>query len=97
MHEPKDKASPLAKTFNAKNVLEPVVENKYTTIETVAKQQKHVRGRLIETDAVKIIETLRSDSGTGPDMLPSRVLKMCAKILASPALWLFERILETGE
>ena len=36
------------------------------------------------------------DSGTGPDRLPSRILKMCSTELALPVLLLAERIVETG-
>ena len=36
------------------------------------------------------------NSGTGPDMLPARILKFCAEELAVAVLKLAERILETG-
>ena len=31
-----------------------------------------------------ILSSLRADSGTGPDLLPARVLKICAQALALP-------------
>ena len=47
--------------------------------------------------AMGTLEALDDDSGTGPDRLPARILKICAKQLSTPVCKLAERILETGE
>ena len=39
---------------------------------------------------------LRSDSGTGPDLLPARILKNCTAVPALPVLLLTQVILNTG-
>ena len=43
-----------------------------------------------------VMEKLRVDSGTGPDLLPARILKFCAGGLAKPVLLLTMCILMTG-
>ena len=47
--------------------------------------------------AEKIMSNLREDSGTGPDELPARIIKMCASQLAKPIAMLTTRILATME
>ena len=49
------------------------------------------------SDAEQMLKSFEQDSGTGPDLLPTRILKLCAKELAKPILSLTKRILETGE
>eukprot|EP00959_Pyramimonas_sp_CCMP1952_P027208 571690-Pyramimonas_sp.AAC.1 len=42
------------------------------------------------------MQSLRADSGTGPDLLPARVLKECAQTLAVPVSKLARLVLRTG-
>jgi len=42
------------------------------------------------------MDKLRDDSGTGPDLLPARILKACSEALAKPVLLLTMCILLTG-
>ena len=44
----------------------------------------------------EILTSLKEDSGTGPDLLPAQILKICAKELAEPVCRLTQRILDTG-
>ena len=46
-----------------------------------------------DKDALRELEALRADSGTGPDASPARVLKECARQLAKPITILIHRIL----
>jgi len=46
--------------------------------------------------AAKVMCSLREDSGAGPDLLPARILKICATELAEPVRRLTNRILECG-
>ena len=50
----------------------------------------------IEEVAKKTLENLKEASATGPDGLPTRVLKFCAEELAKPFLLLAQRVLDTG-
>ena len=47
-------------------------------------------------EALGTLEALDDVSGTGPDRLPARILKICANQLSAPVCNLAERILETG-
>ena len=44
-----------------------------------------------------VLSALREDSATGPDLLPARVLKHCARQLAKPISMLILRIISTME
>ena len=50
--------------------------------------QKVVRG---------LLKNLKEDSATGPDLLPTKLLKACAEELAEPVATLVQRILLEGE
>ena len=52
--------------------------------------------QLREQDAKDVMDKLREDSGTGPDMLPARILKYCSGALAKPVLLLTTCILSSG-
>ena len=41
--------------------------------------------------ALHFLKTLDADSGTGPDLLPSRILKACCEELAEPVGMLAEK------
>ena len=44
----------------------------------------------------KMLQAIDADSGTGPDQLPARILKYCAKQLALPVALLAFRIIGMG-
>ena len=46
--------------------------------------------------ARKVLEQLDEHSGTGPDLLPSKVLKMCALSLSLPVILLARAIFSLG-
>ena len=94
--EPQEKANELERSFNAKNASTECELNDYTSL--------HLQNRLaldeheLTNDAADdVLRRLNVDSATGPDKLPTRVLKHCAPQLAKPLLLLARRILDTGE
>jgi hypothetical protein len=90
------KAELLAGTFNGKNVLPTVVQNEYTKLQRNRLTRK-MRKTWSEHEVCKVLNSLDENSGTGPDLLPSRILRNCARELALPVLLLALKILETGE
>ena len=94
--ESEQKADLFADTFSKKIFLKEVQVNEYTPIarSTTSKQVK--LKNVTEQDAQTILERLRVDSGTGPDLLPARILKYCSAALAKPVLLLTMCILSTG-
>jgi hypothetical protein len=55
------------------------------------------REALLHPDAARgIMEDLREDSATGPDRVPTRIIKRCAKALALPVYFLAVCILRRG-
>ena len=96
VHNPAGKAELLAGTFNGKNVLPELVENEYTELQRNRTSQR-IKGNWTESDVCKVLLALDESSGTGPDLLPSKILKYCAQELAVPVLQLALQILEAGE
>ena len=90
-----EKAQLLADTFAAKYSLEEAEENEYSDLGSLGEaEQDWTLGT--EADAEKVLAALREDSGTGPDGVPTRVLKHCAKQLAGPLLKLARSSLAWG-
>jgi hypothetical protein len=80
----KSKADLLADTFKSKYTLGEQATNHYTEITaSIARQQRGVLD-VTEEQSEKVLHNLRNDSATGPDGLPTRILKECAKVLAKP-------------
>ena len=77
------KADLIARTLKAKFKLPENVDNEYTALPVggAAGAAFHTTPEL----ALEILEGLRSDSGTGPDLLPARILKALACELSTPA------------
>jgi hypothetical protein len=96
VHEPADKADLLAITFGSKNVLPQLVTNDYTDLGPKARGQKELSLLTVEV-VIKTLAALDERSGTGPDLLPARILKNCAEQLAYPIMQLAFLILNSGE
>ena len=87
-----DKADELARVFRSKAELPPRETNEYSDL---GPPQPHAQGFLrLRVRAVRrILKKLDEHSGTGPDHLPSRILKRCASVLAWPVTLLARKLL----
>ena len=92
----KDKADLFADSFSKKFVLSAAVVNEYSQIPPGHSRPQAKLKNLSEKDAKDVMEKLRVDSGTGPDLLPARILRHCADVLAKPVLLLATSIVSTG-
>ena len=92
----KAKADHLDTTFMSKCQMEAKIANDYTAIEVPASRGQRSVAEVTENDALKHLEALRSDSATGPDKLPTQILKKCARVLAKPLCILAKLILRQG-
>ena len=90
----KGKANLLKDTFSAKYTLPAEARNCYT--ELVQQELQEDWGVPSLKEATETLKKVREDSATGPDTLPTRVLKRCASELGVPLWKLASRILETG-
>ena len=89
----KGKADLFAKTFGDKYVLHEAEVNEYSTLE-IALEPTGAWCLPIEKDAEEVLQAVREGSATGPDFVPTRVFKVCAKELAKPLLLLAGRVLD---
>jgi exonuclease III len=93
---PEAKADHLADTFAGKCVLPPAIENAYSFIHQASTCH---HGRTLEVNPARVeilLSALVEKSGTGPDLIPTRVLRRSAKKLAVPLSRLIQLILSTG-
>ena len=79
----KGKADEFAKTFAGKSTLAPKEDNRFRRLQPCPELQWILSMPTPEM-ATKTMEKLDEASGTGPDMLPARILKMCAIQLGKP-------------
>ena len=80
-----DKAEAFADSFSSKWCLPGPEQNIHSDLSAVVVPQEQDRFLRIRVRFARyILEALRQDSGTGPDLLPARVLKVCANN------WLFQ-------
>ena len=96
LHGPREKADLFANTLNGKYTLPIPIVNTYTVIQQLPGKQ-FIKHTWSKKNVCRSLEEIDASSGTGPDFLPARYLKMCAKELSGPVLKLAERILKTGE
>ena len=96
IYGPSDKADLIASAFSQKNVLPEPVINEYTALESQPYAQKTLRP-LTLADAKKTLGNLDESSGTGPDFIPAKILKLFAEQLAHPVLMMATLILNSGE
>lgn len=90
------KADHFAEVFASKCAMIDVVEGPYSEIQVSEVMQPMIDSPCPEL-AAKVLWALSVDSGTGPDLLPARILRACAVSLADPVARLLKRIIATGE
>ena len=83
-----DKANLYADTFSKKCFLNAVEVNEYSKLPAISHRPQGRLKSLLEKTAEDVMDKLQVDSGTGPDLLPARILKYCAAALAKPVLLL---------
>ena len=91
-----EKATELAGVFRSKSELPESEVNDYTPLEEPVSGQMPGFLRLRVRTVKKILKALDETSGTGPDLLPARVLKRCADALALPVTLLARKLLREG-
>ena len=95
--DPKEKADLYVRTMSKKHTIAEAVQNEYTVIDNRRHCAQIHLPKLTEKAAEEVLSTLNFNSGTGPDQLPTRLLRQCAKELAVPVLMLTLMILTCGE
>ena len=91
--DPRDKANVIAKTFSAKCSLPP------STLSPIVHRGHETQSEFIMIRrcwAKHILKALDEAKTTGPDALPSRILKYCALVLDLPVTILTRRIVNEG-
>jgi hypothetical protein len=86
----------LADTFKSKYKIEEASLNHYSAIASLMYNGQRQPAEVIVQAALEVLDALRVDSGTGPDLLPARILKECARVLAKPFSMLANIILRKG-
>ncbi len=84
----------FASTFSSKFVLIDPEQNEYTDIVRSEATQTSFEAPTVER-AQAVLNALKVDSSTGPDLLPTRILKECAEELAVPLLMQAQSIMRT--
>ena len=92
----KGKADLFAQSFPEKHALCAAEVNEYTSIEPSPFSAQGSVPKTSEKDAADVLGDLKVDSGTGPDFLPSRILKSCSSSLAKPVQLSLLLILASG-
>ena len=93
----KGKADVLATTLASKYSLAELRPNDYSDIDEEHLNWLIDRGQVLTPLAARdIMKSLREDSATGPDLVPTRIIKHCADSLAIPVYLLAMTILRTG-
>jgi len=90
------KAEHLVDTLKSKYQLGDKAVNYYTELEAPYHRRQGALAEVTEEKAERFLKDLREDSATGPDGLPTRILKECAKQLAVPFCKLAKIILTQG-
>ena len=90
-----EKANLFADTFHAKSTLPEAQENEYSPIPVCDSKMSGFLP-IRQRNAEYVLKHLDESSATGPDNLPSRILKTCWKSLALPTVLLGRCILRYG-
>ena len=88
-----EKATELARVFKAKSKLPERHSNDYSELTSHTAARMRRLPRLKVSKVHEILRNLDETSGTGPDLLPARVLKNCAAELALPVTLLARKLL----
>ena len=97
MRDSQGKADLLANTLCSKFKLPEIADNGYAEISQEQVDWLHDRAKILTVDAAcKVMQSLREDSATGPDLVPTRIIKRCAAALALPVYLLAMTILASG-
>ena len=90
-HDPTSKANVLADTFASKSTLPTMDHNEYSFF---CPERVHDSFILVRSAHVsRFLAKIDADSGTGPDGLAARVLKLCSRELGLPLAKLVRRII----
>jgi hypothetical protein len=92
----KAKADLFATTFSSKFIMSAAEHNEYTDLEPRPYKGQCYIARVTEEQAMGVLNSLDVDSGTWPDLLPARILKVCANVLAKPVHLLALCIISSG-
>ena len=96
LFDSKLKADEFVASLASKFVLPVAHVNDYSEIEPSSYRGQAMLPPTTQNDCAEVLRKLDIDSGTGPDLLPARILKVCYEQLSLPVFLLFLRILETG-
>ena len=91
VRDPADKANLLAHTFSNKFVLPDLIENEFSFDGTRSVTEAFIV--VSKSHVCKTLSKMNIDSGTGPDLLASRVLVECSEELSLPLAKLIRRII----
>ena len=90
-----EKANVFAKTFAEKFILPGMTPNEYSELQFI---RPGATGQQVSADSAhRVLMKLNEDSATGPDLLPTRILKVCADALCDPVSQLVQSILQWGQ
>ena len=90
-----EKANVFAKTFAEKFILPGMTPNEYSELQFI---RPRATGQQVSADSAhRVLMKLNEDSATGPDLLPTRILKVCADALCDPVSQLVQSILRWGQ
>ena len=89
------KANLIGKTLVRKNVMAEIEENNYSRM-NLQRELQEEEALPTAAMAFQLMNSIREDSGTGPDGLPARIIKYCAAQLAYPVAILAMRIILLG-
>ena len=88
----KERATELASVLQSKSQLPAAIDNDYTELSTTPAATVRSMPRLKVSKVYDLLRLLDETSGTGPDLLPARVLKHCAAELATPVTLLARKL-----
>ena len=89
------KADAFVDAFAKKNVMDPLEENNYSRLNFQMEESEFERPT--EENVSEVLQALDESSATGPDLVPTRILKQCYAALSLPILMLICSILDWGK
>ena len=93
-----DKAELLAASFSSKWSLPEIEVNAFSVFSATLVPSDSVGFLRVRLRLVRaVLQELRVDSASGPDQLPARVLKLCARELALPVCLLARQIIRCSQ